>query len=73
LESAWLLLIVAWVAVAAVMLYSYGGRPSLRGCATPLPGECTFDMLAFYYDDDGVLQCDCPDDLDDRDSLLVGS
>lgn len=28
---------------------------------------CTFDALAFFYDDDGEMQCVAPDDLDDED------
>lgn len=73
LGGTWALLVVAWVAVAAATFFACGGRLRFDGCTSPLPGECTFEMLAFYYDDDGALQCDCPDDIDDDDSPIIGS
>ena len=32
---------------------------------------CSLDSLSFYYDDDGELQCLCPDDLEDQDDYLA--
>jgi hypothetical protein len=66
------LLVIAWAAVAAATYFACGGRLRFHGCTAPLPGECTFDMLAFYYDDYGTLQCDCLDDINDDDAMIVG-
>jgi hypothetical protein len=56
---------LALIALASAGAGGLGLGPS--EAASGFSGGCSFEMLTFYYDDDGELQCECLDDADDED------